>query len=85
MFISQIIFSNCDMLFLAFPLCLPVFSNLSFILIADSETDGVCSSRFMVAACFRLQDFHSGGFFEVKLYTFSIFGPFFEGYFFGQF
>lgn len=28
MFILQIIFSNCDMLFLAFPLFLPVFCNL---------------------------------------------------------
>lgn len=54
-----------------------LYSVICFILIADSETDRVCSSRLMVAACVRLQDFNSGNFFEVKLFTFSLFRPIF--------
>lgn len=54
-----------------------LYSVICFILIANSETDGACSSRLMVAACVRLQDFNSGNFFEVKLFTFSLFRPIF--------
>lgn len=54
-----------------------LYSLICFILIADSETEGVCSSRLMVAACVRLRDFNSGNFFEVKLFTFSLFRPIF--------
>lgn len=54
-----------------------LYSVICFILIANSETDRVCSSRLMVAACVRLQDFNSGNFFEVKLFTFSLFRPIF--------